>query len=319
MKPTFNNANAKGISKARQGIYKALFYISTFTTAICIAGIIVSMISPTANIENSPWLWAGAFVGSFVLAHIIDFQINIRLGKMVIPELVAWWTGKFQFPVLRKVGAVLIGAVWVFGVSASFITSYDGSALAAGMAPTFTPPNLQGVANEERKAVSSAIAPYKDAVTKIEGSIAGDISANTSSEIKRLVKEKNAWAIAEANKIAAYYKKAHSKDLEAAKMALAKAEEREHGRAEKIIASVENNANQINNKNEQRTGLIWKFLTAIGTLPLIFGVFLVVAECADAVQAQLPNDQPNPNNKGGASQRTGDEEHEKLDALYTNP
>jgi hypothetical protein len=187
------------------------------------------------------------------------------------------------------------------------------------MAPTFTPPNLQGVANDERKAVSSAIAPYKDAVAKIEGSIASDIAANTSSEIKRLVKEKNAWAIAEANKIAAYYTKVHSKELAAAKTALSKAEEREHGRADKIIASVETSASQINTKNEQRTGLIWKFLTALGTLPLIFGVFLVVAECADAVQAQLPKDQPNPNSKGGANQRTADDEHEKLDALYTNP
>lgn len=324
MKQEFKNENAKGISKARTSIYNALFYISTITTAICIAAVFVAMVYPKATIENAPYLCVISFLCALVIAHIIDFKINIRLGKMVIPEVIAWSTGRFNMSILRKTGAVLLACVWLFGVAASFVTSWGGSALAAGMASSFNAPMLNVVASAERKEVNKALQPHRDEITKIEGSILANTSANTSAEIKRLVKQKNEWAMVEANKIAAFWAQKGAKELQAAKNALSKTEARENLRADKIIADAENTSVKVTSQNENRTSIIWKFLTIIGTLPLIFGVLLVVSECADLVQIQLPKEvKQHPNGVGNGNvvgQRSGENErNEKRDALYTNP
>jgi len=288
MKPTFSNKYATGIKKPRRAIENSMLGISTITSGICLAGILIQFVAPGANFSTSPWLWALATALGFVFAWVADFLINQRLGRFAITELIAWFSGYFEIPLIRKVNAVIFASIVAFGVFVSFVTSWDGSRITASMAPTVTPVMLSSVMQTERQTLNSELAPYRKSVADIEGKIKAAVTARTSGELQRLSSQGNAWAKSEIQKISSEIERQYSKELAAAKTALAKSEEREQGRADKVLNDAEGRNKEVTAKNEERVSTIWNILTALGTLPLIFGMLLIVADCNETILAQKP-------------------------------
>jgi hypothetical protein len=271
-------------------------------------------VSPDATIHTHTILWAFAIIAGLVIASLIDFVIIQKVGRFAVTELIAWRSGAFYTPALRRINAVLISSIVLFGLFLSFITSWDGASLAAGMAPTFTPKSVSLVTNQERQAVNEAVKPYRDAVKGLEYKISETVKAKTSGGLSRLAGHGNMWAKGEITKIEQAANREYAKELSNAKTALAKAEQREQNRADRVIASVETEATQAIQANNKRSIVINKLLVFIGVLPLIFGFLLLVAECNTFVMLQLPEDQQKQQNQGGAGQRSG-----AFENMYTNP
>lgn len=320
MKQQFSNKYATGIRKPRRAIENAMLGISTITSGICLAGIAMQFISPGATFGTSPWLWAFTMVIGFGIAYVADFLINQRIGRFAMTELIAWGSGYFKFHPIRKLIAVIMASVVAFGVFVSFITSWDGSRITASMAPTVTPPMLSTVMQTERQVINSELAPYRKSVQDIEAKIKQSVSARTSGELQRLSAQGNAWAKSETAKITAEVERQYRSELAAAKTALAKAEEREQARADKVLTDTESRNKEVTAKNEERSSVIWNILTALGTLPLIFGMLLVFVECNEMVLAQIPKDYDKAIGRTqGAGQRTADDIEAEMLYQTTNP
>ena len=320
MKKQFKNQNANGISKPLSNLQNIFLSVSALGSGICIAAMIISFIAPESTIFDSPMIWVPALVLAIAIASTIDFVIIKKVGKFAITECIAWWSGAFHTTIHRKVNTVIFLSIVAFGLVLSFTTSWDGSNIAAGMAPTFTPQSLQSVTNAERETVKQALKPYREAVKSIENKISESVKVKTSGELKRLSNHGNTWAKNEIAKIQDAVSRKYASELESAKIALAKAEDRENGRADKVIIHTEQATVQANKANTKRVGIIWKLLTAIGVLPLIFGFALLIADCNNTVTMQLPPEhiqkQQAQSNGGGVGpgQRS-----DSFEGLYTNP
>ena len=312
----FKNENARGMSKARASVRNLMFTVSSVTSGICLAAAVVAFAAPGSDFQAAPVAWVIGIVIGFAIATGIDFLVNIKLGKFAMSEVIAIHSGHFRFSFLRKLSAYITFAVVLTCFAISGLTSWDGSSLAAGMTPTFTPPSLQGIASKERSAVNESLKPYKDELSKVEAQVSASIAARTSGELSRLAKQGNAWAKAEISKIQGDVTKQYAKDLTKAKEALSKAEEREHGRADKVINDAETTAKAMNSQNQTRSTIIGSLLALIGTVPVIVGFLLLFAECSDSVARQIPRQQIQQTKDSG--QR--DNAHwAQNDAMYENP
>jgi len=312
----FKNENARGMSKARASVRNLMFTVSSVTSGICLAAAVVAFAAPGSTFESAPITWTIGIIIGFAIATGIDFLVNIKLGKFAMSEVIAIHSGHFSFGLLRKVSAYITFVVVLACFAISGLTSWDGSSLAAGMTPTFTPPSLQNVASKERSAVNESIKPYKDELLKVEAQVSASITARTSGELSRLSKQGNAWAKAEINKIQGEVTKQYSKDLNRAKDALSKAEEREHTRADKIINDAETTAKAMNNNNKTRSTIIGSLLALIGTVPVIVGFLLLFAECSDCVARQIPRTQIQQTKDSG---QRNSAHWAQNDAMYENP
>jgi hypothetical protein len=316
-KPNFNNKYASGIRKPRRAIENAMLGISTITSGICLAGIAIQFISPGASFSSSPLLWALTMALGFSIAYVADFRINQWLGRFAITEIIAWMSGYFEIPMMRKINALIFGSIVAFGVFVSFVTSWDGSRITASMAPTVTPVMLSSVMQTERQMLNSELAPYRKSVSDIEGKIKAAVTARTSGELQRLSSQGNVWAKSEIQKISSDVERQYGKELAAAKTALGKAEEREQGRADKVLNDAEGRNKEVTAKNEERVSTIWNILTALGTLPLIFGMLLIVADCNETILAQKPKVYAKQAN-GGKDPNQRSSEDMEAEALYQN-
>jgi hypothetical protein len=319
MKNQFRNESAKGISKPLSQVENVFFAVSSIGTAICISAVLVSFVAPQTNIFSNPLLWAPFLAVSLVIASIIDFVIIKRIGRFAITEFLAWTSGAFYTPVQRKINTVLFLSIAIFGIVLSFISSYDGSSIAAGMAPTFSPANLSAVTNSERKAVNGIVSPYIAAVKAVENKITEAVKVKTSGELLRLSNGGNSWAKNEIMKIKDAAAKKYKKELQVAQSNLAKVEQREQSRADKVINHTEIATKQADTANQKRVGVIWKLLTFIGVLPLIFGVFLLVADCNNFVMMQLPKEFVTEKAKTAGNQNGPGQRSASFEGLYSNP
>ena len=291
-----------------------LFAASTLGSAVCLASILIAFVHPKATIYSDTLLWSFAIIAGLFVAALIDFVIIQKVGRFAVTEVIAWRSGAFYTPILRRINAVLISAIVAFGLFLSFVTSWDGASMAAGMAPTFTAKSVASVTGEQRKAVNEAVKPYRESVKSLEKRIGETVKVKTSGELSRLAASGNAWAKNEILKIEQQVARQYSKELARAKADLQAAEAREQNRADKVINSIETEAAQVNQANRQRATIINKLLVFIGVLPLIFGFLLLVAECNTNVMLQLPQDVKQANAKQEAGQRS-----DSCESMYTNP
>lgn len=315
MKHQFKNQHANGISKPMREVRDIFFSVSTFGSAICIAAIIASYVDPGSSITSNPLLWVPAVIIAGIVATIVDFKIIRKIGKFAITELIAWTSGQFYTPIQRKINTILFLSIVCFGVFVSFTTSFDGSRIAAGMAPAISPGVSIGESvKSEREIVLKSLSPYKQAVNDIEKKITSETSVRTSGELKRLSSGGNQWAKNEIIRIGEKVNAKYLKELNAAKSALQAAELRENNRADKVIQETEQTVTKTNAANQERTGIIWWMLTSLGVLPLIFGVFLLIADCNNTVMMQIPKQQQQPKSESGAGQRS-----DTFENIYANP
>ena len=320
MKNQFKNHYANGISSPLSQVRNAFFSVSTIGTAVCIASIALSFAAPDATFTTHALHWIICIGLALIPASIIDFVIIQKIGRFAITELISWISGAFYTPILRKVNTAFFVLIAGFGIFLSFVSSWDGSAIAAGMAPTFSAASLPDVVNSERQAVKEAVKPYKEAVKGIENKIAEAVKLKTSGELTRLAGQGNVWAKNEIASISNAVSKQHYSELTKAKSALEAAESREYSRSDKVINSTEKQAVKATEVNEKRSSVIWKMLAFIGVLPLIFGVFLLIAECNTIVMLQLPKEHVQKQQAAANGGTAGPgQRSDSFENLYSNP
>ena len=316
----FNNTHASGLDKPMQTIENVFLSASTIGSTVCIASIGVSFVNPETTIFTHPLLWAPAIIIGFVIAYLIDFHVIKKVGKFAVTEFIAWLSGHFVTPILRRINTVMMMSVFAFGVFLSIVTSFYGSEITAKMAPTIIAESPGEEITEQRKAVKQALKPYTQAVKDVENKIAKEKKVKINSELRRLEKRGNQWAKNEILAIEKAIDKSYSRELDAAKTDLAKATEREEKRADIAIASVTSLVETTNEDNQKRSGIIWKMLAVLGVLPLIFGVIILVIGCNNSVMIQIPKEvqqeqvERAQNNQGGAGPRS-----DNFQNLYSNP
>jgi hypothetical protein len=311
MKTQFSNKYGSGISKPLGQIQSAFFAVSSLTSGVCIGAIIQALIG-----IDSPALFAIFCTIGVVIASVIDFVVIKQVGKFAFTELFAWFSGKFQTPLQRKINVAIFCSIVSFGIFLSFVSSWQGSDIAAQLAPRASAVTLAEVAQSERRAVGETVKPYAESVKSIEAKIGETVKSRTNGELQRLAKQGNSWAAAEIRKIQADVERSHAKELAAAKTALQKAEDREQGRADKVISLVESETKEALEASRRRTMVIWNMMTFLGVLPLIFAVFLLLADCNNRVLMSIPVEQRVSRKTGGAGARSSEED---FDELYTNP
>jgi len=313
----FKNTFATGIDGPVKTLVNIFFTVSSIGSGICLAWIAAGFVFPSATYETHPALFVGATIAGVVVGSIVDFLVIKKIGRFAFAELLAWCSGKFEFTAQRKMNTIIFLSIAAFGVFLSFATSYDGSSIAAGMAPTIsTSASTVDVVKSERAALASALSPYRKAVKSVKSEIKTAIDAKTSAALKQLISQGNQWAKGEKAKIKAGVERKYYSKLAAAQQALKDAEAREHGRTDKAIASASTSENEAKAANKERATIVSKLLIVMGVLPLIFGVLLLIAEANNLVAAQIPAKKPKQPTGGQAGPRTGET---SIEDLYANP
>lgn len=316
MKKQFKNTFATGIDGPVKTLLNIFFTVSSIGSGVCLGYIAAGFVYPAATFETHTTLFVGAMIIGLITASLVDFLMIKKLGRFAFAELLAWCSGGFKFSAQRMMNTIIFLSIAIFGIGLSFITSYDGASIAAGMAPKLAASaTTVEVVKSERAALSSALSPYRDAVKAVKSKIASEIDAKTSSALKGLISEGNQWAKGEKLKIEKAIERKYYSKLAAAQQALKDAEAREQLRTDKAIASASTSENEVKAANKERQTIVSKLLVAIGVLPLIFGVLLLVAEANNLVTQQMPDkEKPKPTGSQ-AGPRTG----ETIESLYANP
>lgn len=316
----FKNTFATGIDGPVKTLVNIFFTVSSIGSGICLAWIAAGFVFPSATYKTHPALFVGAAIVGVVVASIIDFLIIKKIGRFAFAELLAWVSGKFAFTPQRRLNTIIFLSIAAFGIGISFITSYDGSSIAAGMAPTLSASaTTVDVVKSERAALTKVLKPYRQAVKAVKSEIAGEIDAKTSAALKQLISEGNQWAKGEKAAIKSKVERKYYSKLAAAQQALQDAEAREQLRTDKAIASASTQENEVKTANKERATIVSKLLIVMGVLPLIFGVLLLIAEANNLVTSQIPakkEKKPTGGNNGQAGPRTGEP---SIEDLYANP
>lgn len=317
MKKQFKNTFATGIDGPVKTLLNIFFTASSIGSGVCLGYIAAGFVYPSATFETHTTLFVVAMIIGLITASLVDFLMIKRLGRFAFAELLAWCSSGFVFSTQRKLNTIIFLSIAIFGIGLSFVTSYDGASIAAGMAPKLAASaTTVDVVKSERAALASALSPYRKAVKSVKSEIKTAIDAKTSAALKQLINEGNQWAKGEKAAIKSKVERKYYSKLAAAQQALQDAEAREQSRTDKAIASASTSENEVKQANKERQTIVSKLLVAIGVLPLIFGVLLLVAEGNNLVTQQMPEKQKQKPTGSNAGARTGET---SIQNLYANP
>jgi len=316
MKKQFKNTFATGIDGPVKTLLNIFFTASSIGSGVCLGYIAAGFVYPEATFETHTALFVVAMIIGLITASLVDFLMIKRLGRFAFAELIAWCSSGFIFTAQRKLNTIIFLSIAIFGIGLSFVTSFDGANIAAGMAPTLAASaTTVDVVKSERAALSSAISPYRKAVKSVKSEIQQQVKLRTTA-LDALIAKGNKWAPGEKARIIKVINAEYKTKLSAAEQALQDAEAREQSRTDKAIASASTSENDVKAANKERETIVSKLLVAIGVLPLIFGVLLLVAESNNLVTQQMPDkEKPKPTGNN-AGQRTGEN---SIESLYANP
>ncbi len=319
---TFNND--KNRIEAERGVSrmaKGLFWVSVFSSALCVVGIALEFVRTDAPAVHD-YFFTGdtAFMSKavvFALAmyvlHFIEFFGVALAAKMVFTEaggfaaaqsgLVAKYNG------MRQASLILWGCVFMVAASFSGATSYYGSkAIGAIAASRIDTDKVSNLPKERQKAVTQATETQAAKVEALKAEQAAAIAKaelGIAGETKRLAKRNNEWAKNEISAATAAAANPYASKITKAEAELAAAQKDANSRYDKVENTMLKATESDIVSAQEKGKTVGLLTTLLGILPMVLGIAIVGITSMSEVAAKVPSTKDEADVESGAASLAG--------------
>lgn len=292
-KANISNPHAGNTYAVIYGVINVCFSLSTISGAFCLGSLFFSFISdwlPTVLAVDSLsgfWLVVAYFVAygaGFFICGLIDFYGINAFAKYTAFEIALLMSGSSRFDAWRKILLLFWSIVSASFIAASFALSWHGAAIVTAISSKTDKTVIEKVESTTKGVDESAYSLELQQLKNIEARRDAEIKTVGNSELRKLAKDGNSWAVSELTDAENRIKAKYDKQIAVATENLRKAKDAAQtqlSKANNIILTVAQGEIQNNKTKSQAIGIM---SVLFGVAPLIIAVILlIIAEMSNVV------------------------------------
>lgn len=295
-KPTLyvNNPHLGDTNRVIYAVIRVCFGLSTISGSFCLGGLFHSIIATwlpsmigAENLEGfiSAAAYFVAYGAGFFICSLVDFYGINTFAKYTAFEIALLISGSSRFNMWRKISLMFWSVVSASFIAASFALSWYGAAILTAINSKTDSKIIEMVQSTTKAVDASAYSLELQQLKAIEARRDVEVKAIGNSELRKLAKDGNSWAVSELTDAENRIKAKFEKQIAVATENLRKAKEaaeNKQSKANDMLISISQSEIQGAKTKSQAIGLI---SVLFGVAPLIIAVILlIIAEMSNVVE-----------------------------------
>jgi hypothetical protein len=235
--------------------------------------------------------YAVSYGGAFALCGMIDFFGIEKFAKYTAFEIALLVSGNSIFTRWRKISLMFWSIVSAVFIAASFALSWYGAAIIAALSSAPDKATVEMVQSTNKTTDTTAYSLELNTLKTLEARRDAELKTVGNSELRKLAKNGNAWAVAELTALENSTRSKYDKQIATATETLRKAKTNADNGQSKTNNMMLSIAETVVDGAKTKAQAKRLFSVLFGVVPLIVGVVLLVitemGRVVDAVAAEI--------------------------------